>query len=73
MSRVDDALDGLTAREARELRDRLDKRLQECVLDGSDGAIPVRVTTRLPSKVAFTLMLCPACIERHRLPESESK
>lgn len=71
MTRVDDALDGLTRRELEELRGKIEKRLLTCVIDGNDGAVPVRCTTKSPAAV-FTLLLCPACIERNRLPESRA-
>jgi hypothetical protein len=67
--RIDDALDGLSAREVEEFMVRARRRLQRCVACGSEGAEPVRVRR---GKQAASLMLCPACFERHRLPEGRS-
>ena len=69
---MDDAIDSLSAREAERLKERLERRLQRCIICDSDGAIPVRVTIHRPS-AAFTLLMCPACIEKHRLPESREE
>ena len=71
--RIDAALDGLSAREVEQLRRRIDRRLQQCVIDGNDGAVPVRCTAKSHSGATFTLLLCPACIERNRLPEGRSE
>ena len=74
MAAVDDALDGMTARQLEELRTRIDRRLRACAIDAEDGAVPVRASAKLRgSSVTFTLLLCPACIERHRLPERRSE
>ena len=70
---MDDALNGMTKRQLEDLRVRIDRRLQACAIDGNDGAIPVRATSRIgKGTVAFALLLCPACIERHRLPEGRA-
>jgi hypothetical protein len=68
--RVKEALDGLSARELEQLREQIDRRLAVCIIDGADGALPVRAISK---SVAFTLMLCPACIERYRTPEGRSQ
>lgn len=74
MARIDDAIDGLSARELEDLRAKIDRRLQACIIDGTDGAIAVRATAKVRgSAVAFSLLLCPACIERHRLPEGRAE
>ena len=71
---MDDALNGLTKRQLEDLRTKVEKRLLACSIDGNDGAIPVRATAKLRgSSVRFALLLCPACIERLRLPESRSE
>lgn len=72
--RIADALDGLTARDLEALRGRIDRRLQVCAIDAADGAIPVKVAARLRGNEArFTLLICPACIERNRLPEGRAE
>lgn len=71
---MDDALNGMTKRQLEDLRGRIDKRLQACAIDGNDGAVPVRATARRgKGSVAFTLLMCPSCIERHRLPEGRAE
>jgi hypothetical protein len=75
MTTVDDALDGLPARDLERLKERIERRLRACVIDGQDGAIACRVSAKLGasrSDVRFTLLLCPACIEAHRLPEGRA-
>jgi len=72
-SSLDDAVDGLPARQLEALRARIDRRLQECLLCRSDGALPVKGQAKLRGNEArFALLLCPACIERHRLPEGRA-
>jgi len=72
--KIEQALDGLDAREVRELYRLAEKRLQTCVLCGSDGANAIRIFWKAgrDGKQA-ALLLCPACIERHRLPAGEGK
>jgi len=70
--KLEDALDGLSAREIEALRAKIDKRLQACVLCDNDGAIPVHCTMRRKG-ARFTLLMCVPCIERHRLPELRSE
>jgi RNase P subunit RPR2 len=73
MSRIDEALDGISARDAEELKRRLEQRLEVCAACGGDGAAPVKAQARLRgNEVRMSLRLCPACIERHRLPESRA-
>jgi hypothetical protein len=69
---IDDAIDGLPARDLERIQARIAKRLQACVIDGRDGAIPVAARFRpstAASEARISLLLCPACIEKHRLPE----
>ncbi len=73
MTTIDDALDGLPARELERLRARIDKRLQACAICGQDGAIACRVDTKLGGGPArFAILLCRRCIEANRLPEGRS-
>lgn len=70
MADLDDALDSLTAREAAALVVKLQKRLQVCIIDGTDGAIAVTITAKSPAtghSIRATMMMCLGCIERHRL------
>jgi hypothetical protein len=72
--RIADALDGLSARELEALRGAIGKRLSTCIVCGSDGALPVRFTgSRSERKSRVSLLICPACFEKHRLPESKSE
>jgi hypothetical protein len=57
VDRIEEALDGLSARDAERLKALLEKRLQSCV----------------SQRATFTLLICPACIEKHRLPEGRSE
>jgi hypothetical protein len=70
-SRIDDALDGFSARELETLRTKIDQRLQSCLVCGADGASPVRAE-QPETGARISLMLCPACVERNRLPESRA-
>ncbi|MGV0985082.1 MAG: hypothetical protein ACOYB2_11035 [Limnohabitans sp.] len=71
---VKDALDGMSAKQLERMRELIDRRLASCVIDGTDGAVPVRCTAKMnANSLTFTLLLCPACIEKHRLPESRSE
>lgn len=71
---IDDALDGMSARDLERLRTRIDKRLQACVIDGVDGAVAVSVRAKLDgSQSTFSLLLCRQCIERHRLPDTRAE
>ena len=70
--RIDDALNGLSARKLREIRQLIDVRLRMCVIDGADGAEPYRIVGYRAARGGATLMLCPSCFERVRLPRSES-
>lgn len=67
-----DALDGLSARDLERMRGLIDRRLRECAIDGNDGAIAVRCRTKDKWDAVFTIMLCPSCVERHRLPALRS-
>jgi len=72
-SSLDDAVDAMPARQLEELRSRIDRRLQACVLCGADGAVAVKGQARLRgNEVRFSFLACPACIERHRLPEGRA-
>lgn len=74
MTTIDDALDGLPARDLERLKARIERRLQACVICGQDGAVSCRVTTKglSTSSATFALLLCPKCIETHRLPEGRA-
>jgi hypothetical protein len=74
MDRLTDALDSMTRRQIEALVAAAQRRLASCVLCGADGAAPVLASVPTPAgnsqRVSF--MLCPACIERHRLPEGRA-
>jgi hypothetical protein len=71
MDSLEDAVDGLSARDAEKLKAKLERRLQRCAIDGQDGAFAVSITwTRTGGgQHKATLLMCPACLEHHRLPE----
>jgi len=77
MTAVEDALDGLSARDAAALVVRLTRRLQTCVICSADGAIACRLTAKAPTgqrgTIRATFMVCVACLERHRLTERLSE
>ena len=74
MTTIDDALDSMPARDLERLRERIDRRLQSCAIDGNDGAIACRVTAKITGNTtSFTLLLCRGCIEKNRLPESRAE
>ncbi len=74
IDKIKDALDGLSARELEHMRDLIDKRLAVCAICESDGAFPYRVAApEARGKARASLMLCPACFEKHRLPESRAE
>ena len=71
---IADALTSMTRRELEELRTAIDRQLVECMLCGSEGAVPYMVRTAgkaAVSRAAF--MLCKPCFEKHRLPEIEAR
>lgn len=73
MPGIDDALDAMPARDLERLRSRIDRRLRSCLVCNADGAIAVRVSAKPRGQHAvFSMMLCPACIDRNRLPESRA-
>lgn len=73
MSNLDDAIDSMSARDVEALKARLEKRLQACIICRGDGAVPVHGRRKIGGvESRLALMLCPACIERHRLPESRA-
>lgn len=64
-----DPLEGLSSRELEALRDRITRALEACVVCGNPGAIASTVVAK-PTR--FAMRLCPACIERFRLPEARA-
>ena len=71
---LEDAIDGLPARRLEELKTRIERRLRACAIDGVDGALPVQARVRIRGMdTRMTFLLCPACIERHRLPEGRAE
>jgi hypothetical protein len=70
LNSIDDAVDGISAREAEVLIAKLQKRLSKCAICGTDGADACKIVTRTKAKA--TIMICPACFELHRLPDSRS-
>lgn len=74
-NRLADVVDGLSARDAERLRELLDQRLKVCAIDGFDGAdlYLVRKSGRAGDRERASILLCPACFERHRLPESRAE
>lgn len=74
MPEIDDALDAMSARDLERLQGKIERRLRACAIDGNDGAVACRVTAPTSrGHAVFSLLLCPACIERHRLPEGRSE
>ena len=71
-----DALKSMTRRQMEELRSRLDKELQSCILCGTEGAIPYVITrnnrTKGASAARATVLLCVPCFEKIRLPEGRA-
>lgn len=70
MLEIKDAIDGMSAREVERLIAIATERLMRCAICDSDGAERYRVRngSRRPVEISFTLLLCRACVERHRLP-----
>jgi len=68
--KVKDALDGMNARDLEHLRELIDQRLVACVLCGADGASHYRVSHR---GAVASMTFCPACFDRHRLPEGRAE
>jgi hypothetical protein len=70
MTDLQDAIDGMSARQVRELMHLAEKRLRECAICGNDGADRLLVQKKVRgSTTRASLLMCPACFERHRLPE----
>lgn len=66
MATIDDALKGLTRRQLEDLRERLEKELQQCTVCGTEGAVAYTVSKK---GVRASMLFCKPCFERHRLPE----
>jgi len=66
----EDPLSGLSRRKLEELRERIDRELQSCVIDGREGAVPMLVSNK---GTRATLLICIPCFERLRLPQSRSE
>jgi len=70
---LDDAIDAMPARKLEELQSKIARRLRACAFCGSDGAVAVRAQARIGgTETRLALLLCPACIERNRLPEGRA-
>jgi len=69
---VDDALGGLTRRQVEDLVEKAQRRLQACVICGSDGAVFCQIKAEGASvqgnALRFGLDICTACIAKHRRP-----
>ena len=73
LTAIQDAIDGMTARQVEELKQLAEKRLRQCAVCRSDGADALRVQRKVNGSSTYaSLLMCPACFERHRLPESRS-
>lgn len=68
--RVREALDGMSARDLEEMQRLIEQRLRECSICRSDGAETYRVSRR---GTVASILLCPACFNKHRLPEGRVK
>ena len=64
--RIDDALDGLSARETEALIARAQRRLRACAVCHEPGGEPMVVRR---ANIQASMVICPACFARHRLPE----
>lgn len=74
MPDLGDALDGMTRRQLEDLVSQATRRLASCLLCGETGAVGVACSLKKGDRgTRFTLLMCPACIEKHRLPESRAE
>ncbi len=76
--RLGDALDSMTSRDLERLQEEIARRLVKCVVCGGDGAVPVQAVVKRGvsagrSGTRATLMVCPPCFSKHRLPEGRSR
>ena len=72
--KITDALSSMSRRDLEDLQEQIAQRLLVCVVCGSDGAYPMRVSGGGPSKGSIAaLTICPACFEKYRLPEGRLK
>ncbi len=62
-------LSGFTRRQLEDLRDKIDKELVSCVIDGREGAETYSISRR---GTRAAIQLCLPCFERLRLPESRA-
>jgi hypothetical protein len=67
-----DVLDAMSARDLEHMRELISRRLVMCVVCNSDGADMYRVL-RVGKATYASMAFCPACFERHRLPELRSE
>jgi ABC-type transport system involved in Fe-S cluster assembly fused permease/ATPase subunit len=66
--KMQEVLDAMSARDLQHMRTMIDKRLSVCVLCNADGAIVIRGGHKTErGNTTLKLMLCPACIAKHRL------
>ena len=65
-----DVLDAMSARDLEHMRELIARRLVTCIICNNDGAEMYRVSHR---NLTASMAICPACFERHRLPESRSE
>jgi len=73
MQGLEDAIDAMSAREVERLLELAQRRLQRCAICNSDGATHFRVTGKTgQNSLTFALLLCPACVDKHRQPESRA-
>jgi len=71
IDRFIDAVDGMTARDVEKLIEVAQKRLRCCIICGQDGALRVSAITKIKgSSIKMVLLVCPSCIEKHRLPRA---
>lgn len=72
MTSIDDPIKDLTKRQLEDLAERIQRELQTCIACGNIGAEPHLV--RPPRKgTPASLLICPPCFEKHRLPPSRAQ
>lgn len=69
---IDDALGGLSRRRMEDLKARLEAALKTCILCGSEHADDYMTYPRSNRGMRASIRLCPACFEKHRLPEGRA-
>jgi hypothetical protein len=63
-------LSAFTRRQLEELRERIDRELLSCAIDGREGAEAYLISKK---GTRASILLCKPCFERLRLPEMRAK